>query len=295
LANKKILITGASGYLAQALVPCAALRANVVGIARDINAINGAALALAVDLTDRAAVLDVVLSQNPDAVIHCAAVNPGGSDKDMVAVNDVGTSNIAEAARQLDCRLVSVSSDTVFNGLEAPYADNAIASPLPENRYAVTKACGEAHISNLVPGAIIVRTSLIYGIDKIDRGTAGFVKRLAQGETLKLFNDVIRQPVHDKALATGLCALALDHTDESGFINIAGDEPMSRFDFGVRMLDYWGINYSAQLEQISGVGIPGLPLDAKMNMQRAKGLGLATPGVSTVLGSINSDPKTAPS
>lgn len=293
--NKKILITGASGYLAQALLPCAALRANVVGIARNVDAINAATLALEVDLTDRAAVLEVALSQKPDAIIHCAAVNPGGSDKDMVAVNDVGTSNIAEAARQLDCRLVSVSSDTVFNGLEAPYADNAKASPVPENRYATTKACGEAHIRNLVPGAIIVRTSLIYGMDKIDRGTAGFAKRLAQGETLKLFTDVIRQPVHDKALANGLCALALDYTGESGFINIAGDEPMNRFDFGVRMLDYWGINYSDQLERISGVGIPGLVLDARMNMHRAKVLGLATPGVSTVLGGISSGPKTDPS
>ncbi len=286
--NKKILITGASGYLAQALLPCAVQRAKVVGIARNIDAISSAVHAIAVDLTDHAAVVDVVLSQNPDAIIHCAAVNPGGSDMDMVAVNDAGTANIAEAASQLGCRLVSVSSDTVFNGLDAPYADNADASPLPENNYATTKACGEEHISNRVPGSIIVRTSLIYGIDKIDRGTASFAKRLEQGETVKLFTDVIRQPVHDKALAIGLCALALDYADESGFINIAGDESMSRFDFGVRMLNYWGINYADQLEPVSGVGIPGLVLDARLSMRRAKALGLATPGVSTVLGGTSS-------
>jgi len=88
--NKKILITGASGYLAQALLPCAVQRAKVVGIARNIDAISSAVHAIAVDLTDHAAVVDVVLSQNPDAIIHCAAVNPGGSDMDMVAVNDAG-------------------------------------------------------------------------------------------------------------------------------------------------------------------------------------------------------------
>lgn len=295
LLNKKLLITGASGYLAKTLLPCAARRANVVGIARRIDAISNATLALAVDLTDRVAVMDVVLSQKPDAIIHCAAVNPGGSDSAMDAVNNVGTSNIAQAARQLGCRLVSVSSDTVFNGMEAPYPDNAAASPPKENVYATTKACGEAHIRNLLPEAIIVRTSLIYGTDEIDRGTAGFAKRLAQGETLKLFTDVIRQPVHNKALATSLCALALDHTSESGFINIAGDEPMSRFDFGVRMLNYWGINYADQLEQISGAGIPGVVLDASMLMHRAKALGLATPGVSAVLGSVSTGPEIAPS
>jgi len=293
--NKKILITGATGYLAKSLLPCAAQRANVVGIARNIDPIGNITQALSVDITDRAAVIDLVLSQNPDAIIHCAAVNPGGSELDMVAVNDVGTANIAEAARQLGCRLVSVSSDTVFNGVEAPYADNADAAPLRENTYAVTKACGEAHIRNLVPAAIIVRTSLIYGIDEIDRGTAGFSKRLAQGEPLTLFTDVIRQPVHDKALATGLCALALDHTDESGFINIAGDESMSRFEFGVRMLDYWGINYSGQLEKARGAGVPGLVLDARVTLQRAQALGIPIPGVSKVLGSVSTDPKIAPS
>ena len=279
--NKLILITGASGYLANALLPCAAQRARVIGLARNIDAIDGEALSI--DLADRAAVLDTVLSKKPDAIIHCAAVNPGGSDADMIAVNDVGTKHIAEAASELGCRLVSVSSDTIFNGSEAPYADEAIASPLPDNTYAVTKARGEAHIQALAPGAAIVRTSLIYGTEKMDRGTAGFSQRLASGDTLTLFTDVIRQPVHDQALASCLCALALDHTDESGFIGIAGAEAMSRFDFGVRMLDHWGINYKDQLEESSGIGIPGLPLDVRMTMQRAQALGLPTTGVSQVL------------
>jgi len=281
--SKKILITGASGYLAKTLLPCATRRADVVGIARNVSALNSDVLAVAVDLADRAAVDDVVLSQKPDAIIHCAAVNPGGRKDDMIAVNDVGTLNIAQAARQLGCRLVSVSSDTVFNGEQAPYADDANASPMQDNAYAITKACGEVHVRTVLPDAVIVRTSLIYGIEEMDRGTAGFLQRLASGETLKLFTDVIRQPVYDKALADGLCALALDHTTEYGFMNIAGDEAMSRYEFGVRMLNHWGIDYAGQLEKSSGVGIPGIPLDVRMTMQRARVLGIATPGVSTVL------------
>jgi len=293
--SSKILITGASGYLAKALLPFAMQRADVVAVARNIDAIRAITLAVPVDLTDSSAVMDVVLSQKPDAIIHCAAVNPGGNEQDMLAVNTVGTANLAKAARRLGCRFVSVSSDTVFNGMGAPYADTADASPLPENAYATTKAGGEAHIKNLLPDAIIVRTSLIYGIDEIDRGTAGFADRLARGETLKLFTDVIRQPVHDKALAISLCALALDHTNESGFINIAGDESMSRFEFGVRMLDYWGINYTDQLEQVLGAQIPGLVLDARLIMQRAQALGLPTPGVTQVLEGVSVDPKIVPS
>ena len=280
---KKILITGASGYLAQALVPIAAELADVVGIARHADAISRDVHAISIDIEDRAAVLDVVLTQQPDAIIHCAAVNPGGSNESMFAINECGTGHVAEAANALGCRLVSVSSDTVLNGNVAPYADDSPSSPLPENVYAVSKARGEVLIKSHVPSALIARTSLIYGTDKIDRGTEGFSKRLEEGKSLQLFTDVIRQPVDCVSLSQSLCALALEHVSESGIMNIVGDEAMSRYTFGLRMLDFWGIDYQDRVEQTSGIGIVGLPIDLRMTMYRAKALRLTTPGLSEVL------------
>lgn len=280
----KILITGASGYLGQTLTPIAATQADIIGIARNTDTISEHANAIAVDIQDRASVMDIVRSHKPDAIIHCAACNPGGSDTDMFAVNEHGTGNIADAASESRCRLVAVSSDTVFNGQGAPFSDDAAASPLLENIYAVSKARGEALIRTRAPSAAIVRTSLIYGTDKIDRGTEGFANRLASGQTLKLFNDVIRQPVDCRSLSSNLCALALKHTNENGFINIMGNEALSRYDFGVRMLDYWGIDYNDRLEAVSGVGIAGLPIDLRVTMDRAMQLALPTPGLTEVLG-----------
>jgi len=281
---RKILITGASGYLGRRLVPIAAEQCNVVGVARNADAISEKAHAIALDVEDRSAVLDVVRSQQPDAIIHCAACNPGGSDAAMFAVNQIGTGNVADAASELGCRLVSVSSDTVFDGENAPYADDAPSSPIPENAYAVSKARGEELIKARVPQALIVRTSLIYGTDEIDRGTEGFSKRLDAGHNLNLFTDVIRQPVDSNSLSDSLCALALKHVDETGIMNIVGNEHMSRYEFGVRMLDFWGIDYKDRLEKVSGVGIPGLPIDLRLTMGRAKAIGLPTPGLSEVLG-----------
>lgn len=281
---KKVIITGASGYLSQTLIPVVAKRADVIGIARNASAIQDQAKAVSVDITVRAALLDVVKTEQPDAIIHCAACNPGGSDEDMFAINELGTGHVAEAARAAGCRLVAVSSDTVFNGCAAPYADDAPSSPLPENAYAVSKARGEALIQSHMPSAIIVRTSLIYGTATMDRGTEGFVKRLNAGDdSLKLFTDVIRQPVESTALSQSLCSLALDHLNESGTVNIVGNESMSRYEFGVRMLDYWGIDYADRLEAVSGEGIAGLPIDLRVSMRRAKELELPTPGVSAVL------------
>lgn len=280
---KKILITGASGYLAKALLPIAASQADVVGIARNVSAINHPVDTVSVDIENKEAVFDVVSDQKPDAIIHCAAVNPGGSDESMIAVNEHGTRHVAEAASELGCRLVSVSSDTVFSGNDAPYADNAASSPLKENAYALSKACGEELIRSIIPSAIIARTSLIYGTEHIDRGTEGFAKRLEAGESLKLFTDVIRQPVDSKALSMSLCALAIDHIDEFGVMNIVGNESMSRHAFGLRMLDFWDIDYEDKVEAISGVGFKGLPMDLRVTMERAHGLGMATPGVEEVL------------
>lgn len=280
---KKILITGASGYLAQALVPIATEQADVTGIARNADAISRNIHAVSVDIEEREAVLDVVQALQPDAIIHCAAVNPGGSDESMFAVNERGTGNIADAAKQVGCRLVSVSSDTVLSGSSAPYEDAAPASPLPTNAYAVSKARGEKLIMSRVPSAVIARTSLIYGTDKIDRGTQGFINRLEAGNSLQLFTDVIRQPVNSESLSRCLCALALEHVDESGLMNIVGNEAMSRYTFGVRMLDFWGIDYQDKIEKTSGVGIEGLPIDLSMTMKRANTLGLPTPGLSEVL------------
>lgn len=283
-----MLVTGASGYLAKALLPIVAAKADVVGVARSASGIDthtavGSIIAQAVNISDKGALISVVDQHRPDAIIHCAACNPGGSDEDMHSVNDLGTLHVAEAAKAAACRLVAVSTDTVLSGSEAPYAEDAKASPLPENAYAVSKARAEAHIRSMTPDAVTVRTSLIYGTKHMDRGTAGFVERLNSGSMLSLFNDVIRQPVHDVALANALCSLALDNTQVAGVMSLVGDEAMSRYTFGIRMLDYWGIDYEGRVESRSGAGIPGLPMNVSVEMKIARTLGFATPGVGAVL------------
>jgi len=281
----KLLITGASGYLSQTLIPHAAQIADVVGVARDASKISDKAQALSLDICDRNAVLDVVRTVHPDAIIHCAACNPGCDASLMLPVNEWGSAHIAEAADIVGSRLVAVSSDTVLNGVDAPFRDDVVADPLPDNAYAVSKARGEVAIQQRMPSAVIVRTSLIYGIAHRDRGTSGFIDRLNASESLKLFTDVIRQPVYDQALSQSLCTLALKSVSECGVINVAGSEALSRYEFGIRMLDYWNIEYRDQLIAVSGKTVAGLPLDLRLSLDRARDLGLPTPGVSEVLSS----------
>lgn len=280
---KKVIVTGATGYLGKSLLPILAQQADVIGIARNVDTLNKQCNAVSVDITQKAALTDLFITEKPDAVIHCAACNPGGSSENMFAINEQGGSHVADAAKHVNCRLVAVSSDTVLSGNNAPYRDNAAAEPLPDNAYAVSKARSEAIVLSTVPDAIVVRTSLIYGTEHMDRGTEGFAARLHSGEPLNLFADVIRQPVHDVALSHALCELALNLVAEAGTINIAGDEAMSRYDFGKTMLDFWRVDYQNNLNKVSGNGIAGLPIDLRLTLDRARSLGIATPGVRSVL------------
>jgi len=282
---KTVLISGGTGYLGERLLPIAAQSAQVIASARDPSALGQLFDPRKLDITDAQATTALVASVKPDAIIHAAAINPGVDDASMASVNVEGTRNLARAASDAGCRLVIVSTDVLHNGAGAPYGDDAM--PTPINPYGQTKADAEAVALNTHANTIAVRTSLIYGLDSMDRGTAGFVHRLNQGEPLTLFNDVLRQPVWRDALSAALVRLAIDLVDETGTINVTGSDVLDRATFGELMLDYWDIPYAdGDVRRISAAERPdltGLPIDCRVSLSRAKQLGLPIPGVYEVL------------
>ena len=214
-------------------------------------------------------------------IIHTAAINPGQGDDDaMWRVNVTGSRNVAEAAvtrgpASLPCP--RTYSMTVPAG---PYADNA--PPTPINAYGRSKAEGEAAVLEVDPSAVAVRTSLMYGLDEMDRGTAGFADRLARGEVVRLFSDVLRNPIWVETLADALVRLAA--TDAVGTLNIAGAEAVTREDYGRRMLAFWGID-SNRIESIRATDISdSTPLDVRLDSSKASSLlGIPFPGLTAVL------------
>ncbi len=283
----KILITGASGYLAHRLIPIAAGYGEVVGTARKAESVYQPADALSLDLLDADAIKCMVEKVHPTAIIHAAAINPGCGDEMMVGVNHHASATLAEVASRLGIRLVFVSSESVYNGNAAPYSDHSI--PDPSNLYGASKAAGEQAVLSILPESVAVRTSLIYGLDKIDRGTQGFRERLKRGEPLTLFDDVLRQPVWVDSLSHALCQLATEFTDITGTMNVVGDEVMSRAAFGLAMMKHWGIEAGDNVSLVSGAEIKGMQMDLRCRCERAKALGITLPSVSEVLALHHSD------
>ena len=277
----KLLITGASGYLGRRLARRAAREHTVFsGFAHRRDQVP-AGEPLRLDLLQPEATAQLIRRLRPDAVIHTAVVNPAGPAETMMKVNADGSRCVAEVAAEIGARLVHVSTDVVHDGRQAPYADDAASSPL--GLYGRSKAVGEREVLTALPTATIVRTSLIYALDEIDHGTAGFLACLRRGETVRLFNDVWRQPVWAETLAEAL--LRLVDSDFSGYLNVAGSQALTREQFGRRLLAFWGHGDDSRIESVSAGELElEVPLDLRLRLDRARELlAMPLPGVDEVL------------
>ncbi len=280
----RLLITGAAGYLGRRV--CARVldrRYSLIAIHRGLPPVGLAGELEAADITDRDSMVRALHQSRPDAVIHTAALNPGqGTPGDMERVNHLGSGNVARAARDVGAHLVHVSTDMVHDGRSAPYADDA--EPAPINAYGESKAAAERVVREVLPGSAVVRTSLIYGLHEMDRGTAEFARKLEAGEELALFGDVLRQPVWVETLAEALVRLA--ETGRGGRVNVAGGQVLSRDGYGRRLLEFWGVEGRERLTVGQGADVSAtIPLDLRLGLDRARrDLGIDLPGVDEVLG-----------
>jgi dTDP-4-dehydrorhamnose reductase len=243
---------------------------------------------LGLDVANREATLGLITELQPDFIIHTAALNPGQNSADMMRVNAHGSRHVAEAAVATGARLVHLSTDVVHDGRQAPYEDDAPTAPL--NEYGRSKAAAEAAVAEIDPTATIVRTSLIYGLEVIDRGTENFVKRLQLGQPLVLFSDVIRQPIWIDSLGEAL--LKLLTVDYRGWLNVVGAQALTREAFGRRMLAWWQVDPGNLVQ--SGRAVDSsetIPLDLRLLTRRAEQLlDMKFPGVDEVLAAAATSP-----
>jgi dTDP-4-dehydrorhamnose reductase len=225
----RLLITGGSGFLGAHLVQAAQdWKVHATHFSRPLPPARGAAVPL--DLRDPDAVRALVRDLRPAAIIHTACSN---RDPDNVSAIAPAARHLATAAREFGLRLVHVSTDLVFDGEHAPYADDSPPAPITD--YGRAKAEAERVVAELDPAAAIVRPSLIWGLDPLDRQTGWLVDGLRRGERVTLFTDEFRCPVHVHDLCAALLELAA-RPGVSGPVNLGGPQPLNRWDFGMKLL-----------------------------------------------------------
>ena len=191
----------------------------------------------------------------------------------MRAVTARGARNVAFATAKAGARLVHVSTDQVLDGLAPPYFDDAAARPL--NAYGRSKAQGEAAVLEAHTGAVAVRTSLVFDPAVADPATCGFIERLGRGEACGLYTDEIRSPIARGTLASALVELL--GLDVRGTLNVAGTEPLSRYDYHVLLLRHFRVRGRSRVRRARAAMAQELrPLDLTLAVSYAASL-LATP------------------
>ena len=279
----RLLITGVSGYLGAALAAAAQAAGGWETTGAYFSHVppNSTCALRQLDLRDAAAVEAAFAAIRPDSVIHTACSN---HDDENVSAILPAAENLASACRAYGARLVHVSTDLVFDGEQSPYSDDKAPSPITP--YGAAKAEAEAAIKRQCASAAIGRPSLIWSLDPLDRQTAWLVEGVRRGTPVTLFTDEIRCPVYLPDLAAALLELAA-RPEVGGPLNLAGRQALSRWDFGLRLLQAIGLEIGTNVRS-GTVAASGLVRARKLELagRRAEQL-LATRlrGVDQVLDS----------
>ncbi|MFF1878090.1 dTDP-4-dehydrorhamnose reductase [Leifsonia sp. NPDC058230] len=226
----RYLITGAGGMLG------ADLQRALTG--REVTALSRADL----DVTDLDAVRAAVVGH--DAIINAAAytkVDDAETDEELAySVNATGTQNLAIAAAETGAKLVTISTDYVFDGAAtSPYDENAPRDPI--NAYGRTKAAGEELALAAHPdGTYIVRTAWLYGADGPNFAKT-MVRLAANHETVSVVADQLGQPTWTGDLAERIVAL-LDSDAPAGIYHGTNSGEATWFEFAKAVFSEAGLN-----------------------------------------------------
>lgn len=243
-APAKILITGGLGQLGRALSTRLAGTAEIVALGH-----------AGLDVSDAAAVRERFAAERPGAVIHAAALTDvDGCERDPAAafrVNALGTLRVAEAAAEIEARLLVVSTDFVFDGEKSsPYMETD--APRPLSVYGESKLAGEEYALGVAPRALVVRTAWVYG-----PGGRNFVnvilERGATGEPLRVVADQAGSPTWTRDLADGLARLL--ESDLVGVVHMANAGHATRYELARRALDLAGFA-ATRVEPITTAEMP---------------------------------------
>ncbi|MFH5835236.1 dTDP-4-dehydrorhamnose reductase [Proteiniclasticum sp. C24MP] len=194
------------------------------------------------DLTNKDQVKKYIIEKNPDVVIHCAAytaVDKAEDEKDLCyLVNVEGTRAVAEAAKEINAKVVYISTDYVFDGL-GQELHSELKEPNPINYYGYTKEQGEKIVRELTDNYFIVRTSWVYGINGNN-----FVKtmmKLAESrKEINVVSDQIGAPTYTKDLAQFI--INLIQTNNYGTYHGVNEGFCSWHEFAESIFEKSGIN-----------------------------------------------------
>jgi dTDP-4-dehydrorhamnose reductase len=238
-----VLIVGAGGTLGRAFKrACDARGLACVAVDRR-----------SLDITNQSAIADTIETTRPWCVVNCAGfVRVDDAERERRAChagNVLGAARLAEACAAYGIKLVTFSSDLVFDGdRHRPYVESDAPRPLAE--YGRSKAAAEVMVLDVAPTALVVRTAAFFG----DEDEANFVtqalRSLAQGTAFAAAHDVVVSPTYVPDLVDAALDLAID--DERGLWHLVNEGAVTWEELA---------RDAARVAGVSEQTLKGVPLD----------------------------------
>lgn len=242
-----ILITGATGLLGKSLVETNVFSHNIIGIyfgrykMRNTKNVKY----YCSDIRDKDAMKGIFNENNIEVVIHTAGI----ADVDFCQKyydeayrsNVIGTQNIIELCKEMDSRLLYVSTNAVFDGKNAPYKEED--APNPINNYGRIKLECEKKIRETFNGYLIVRPILMYGWNNLNerRNLVTFLlDKLNNKETVNMVTDVYENPLSAYQCADVIWSII--DKDKHGIYHIAGKDVVNRYEYAITIADIFGLD-----------------------------------------------------
>lgn len=278
----RVLVTGVAGQLGHDVMNELAKR-GYEGIGSDIapeysGISDGSAVCsmpyVAMDITDAASVEKTICGVKPDVVVHCAAWTAVdlAEDDDKVekvrAINAGGTKHIAEVCKKLDCKMVYISTDYVFDGQgETPWEPDC-EDYKPLNVYGQTKLEGELAVSGTLDKYFIVRIAWVFGLNG-----KNFIKTMLNvgktHDTVRVVCDQIGTPTYTLDLSRLLVDMI--ETDKYGYYHATNEGGyISWYDFTVEIFRQAG--YTTKVIPVTteeyGLSKAARPFNSRLNKDK---------------------------
>lgn len=240
----KFLVTGVGGQLGHDVMNELAKR-GYEAVGTDILPESTFDDYIQLDITDEKAVHEAIAKINPDAVIHCAAWTAVDAAEDeenkpkVYAINVSGTKYIAEACKEINCKMVYISTDYVFDGQGTESWQPDCKDYKPLNYYGQTKMEGELAVSGTLDKYFIVRIAWVFGLNG-----KNFIKTMINvgkiHDEVRVVNDQIGTPTYTYDLAHLLVDMC--ETEKYGYYHATNEGGyISWYDFCCEFYRQYGL------------------------------------------------------
>ena len=275
----KVLVTGVAGQLGHDVMNELHKR-GYEGVGSDIapqysGADDGTAVTkmdyIQMDITNSQEVTETIKKVNPDVVVHCAAwtavdlAEESENKEKVMAINVGGTENIAKVCKELDCKMVYISTDYVFDGYGTRPWEEDCKDYAPLNVYGESKLMGEKVVSLNLEKYFIVRIAWVFGVNGNN-----FIKTMLnvgkKFDTLKVVNDQIGTPTYTYDLSRLLVDMI--ETDKYGYYHATNEGGyISWYDFACEIFKQAG--YNTKVNPVTteeyGVSKARRPFNSRLN------------------------------